>query len=102
MQNVLVSCDPVSLSFYNLVVAIKEPLFSVNDIEGVFVALLSTGDLSTELVVLLYQFILWRSTNRSVEISNVVAQFRMSYLSLHYLGIWREHLGKFLGDYYWR
>jgi hypothetical protein len=64
---------PVLLSGHNLIIAIKKPLFFVNSVKGVYIAFLGADDLPAKLVILLNYFVLWRLTNRSVEIPNSVA-----------------------------
>jgi hypothetical protein len=100
-RDVRVRSAPVPLSGHDLIVAIKEPLFSVDSVEGVRIAFLGAGDLPAELVVLLDHFVLWRSTDRSVEIPNSVAQIRTSCLPLNHHRIGREHLGDFSRNHHW-
>ena len=49
-RDVCVYCVPVPLSRHDLIVSIKEPLFSVDSIKGIQIALLGAGDLPAELV----------------------------------------------------
>lgn len=100
-RDVHVCCVLVLLSCYDLIVAIEEPLFSVDSVKSVYIALLGAGDLPTKLVVLLDYFVLWRLTDRSVEIPNSVAQIRTSCLLLNHYRVGREHLDDFSRNHYW-
>ena len=48
----------VLLSYYNLIIAIKELLFSIDSVKSVYITLLSASNLPTKLVVLLDYFVL--------------------------------------------
>jgi hypothetical protein len=48
----------VLLSGYDLIIAIKKPLFSVNSVKGVYIVFLGASDLPTKLVILLNYFVL--------------------------------------------
>jgi hypothetical protein len=91
---------PVLLSSYNVIIVIKESLFSINNVKGVRITFLSVSDLLTKLVILLNYFVLYRLTNKFVKILNSVAQIRMSCLLLNYYKIRREYLSDFSRNHY--